>query len=182
MSAAAPWYRPVGREVPAAEVGGAVVGGFEDDTALFDRLVVALLGGVGVGLDAEATKSGGELAGGEGGGVVDHQRDHPAGRRFVEVGGAVGDDPGAGQVDRPVAEGRPHPGEAAAASQARSGSSGNSTVSMWSATDAMAAYTWAWRWEACRCRARSTMTRSWGETRSTSIEARKPPRAGPGDI
>lgn len=105
---------PVRRQIEAAEVCRAVVRRLHDHPAPFDGVLVALGGRLGIGLDAEAADASGQLAGGEGGGIVDDCRSDPAGRFLGEVGGAVGDGSGPGWIDEAPLEGRPDPGEAAA--------------------------------------------------------------------
>ena len=82
---------PVGWEVEAEQVGGAVRGGFTHHPPTRNRLVVPIPGRCGVGVDAEAPDASVELAGGEAGCVVDHVLDNLPGRGDAEVAGGMND-------------------------------------------------------------------------------------------
>lgn len=89
----------------------AVPQGVASSTALVDCLLVAGLGVVGVGLDAEAPESGGQLPGGQSGGLLQELVDDRPGDVAIEVGGVLEDHPGPAGVDGPGCQQTPQAGE-----------------------------------------------------------------------
>ena len=105
---------PVGWKVEGAEVGGAVSGGFDDDSAIGDSLLVAAQRVVRVDGDGEFADSGSQLSGRQMGRVADDPiRDGPCGV-VVEMGCLPDDGAGSALVDQTGRQGVSNPWEAIA--------------------------------------------------------------------
>ena len=104
----------VGWKVEAQQVGGSRFGRFADDAPFLEAGFVAVLGVVGVGVDAQSAEAGAELAGGEPGRFLDDAVHHRVERVVRQVGGGVGDDPGPTDVDVAARQQVPYAGETVA--------------------------------------------------------------------
>jgi hypothetical protein len=104
---------PVWGQVETEKVAGPIAGGLGDQAAIFDCLLVAFLGAVGVGFDHFTLQAGFQLTGGQPARGLDDSFHHPTRDRIGEVGGGAADRLGPTQIDSPVGEGFPDPGEAA---------------------------------------------------------------------
>jgi len=108
---AANGHRPVGREIEPGEVGGSVGVGLEDHPAFLDRSLVALLGVVGIGGDAQFGDLYPELTGGQPWSVVDDLAGHFSSGGDRKVAGPRHDHFGFGNIDVAFCESLPDPRE-----------------------------------------------------------------------